>query len=199
MKTGSGEKNSILDVKDLPVGNFTSKAAASGTTVVLCPRGAALVAVNSLGSVIDPETGQPWELRQEVDGEFGAQGRRAVHLPEPPAAAAGRNTTIGIVATDALLTKSQARKVAQMAHDGMARAIRPSHTMFDGDTIFCMATGARALPEAPGFFSAPQAMALIEVGRAAADCMSWAVTRGVLEASSLGEIRAFRDLESRTR
>jgi L-aminopeptidase/D-esterase-like protein len=84
-----------------------------------------------------------------------------------------------------------------MAHDGMARSIRPSHTMFDGDTIFCIATGKRELPDTPGFFAAPKAQALIDVGRAAADCMSRAIMRGVLEATSLGESIAFRDLPER--
>jgi L-aminopeptidase/D-esterase-like protein len=99
------------------------------------------------------------------------------------------------VATDAILTKAQTQKVAQMAHDGMARAIRPSHTMFDGDTIFCMATNKKELPDTPGFFAAPKAMALTEVGRAAADCMTRAIIRAVLEATSLCNMIAFRDLD----
>lgn len=162
----------------------------SGLTV------AALVAVNSLGSVIDPATGRPWEIRQEVKGEFGEEGRRAVRLPQLPEAFPVGNTTLGIIATDGTLTKAQAQKIAQMAHDGMARAIRPAHTMFDGDTIFCLATGKRSLPDTPGFFGAPQAQALNDLGGAAADCLSRAIIRGVLEATSLGGMRAFRDLES---
>ena len=168
-----------------------SEVLASGLTV------AAMVAVNSLGSVIDPATGQPWEIRMEQGTEFGKQGKRSVLLPVPPKAEAGRNTTIGIVATDAVLTKAQAQKIAQMAHDGMARAIRPAHTMFDGDTIFCMATNKKELPDTPGFFAAPKAMALIEVGRAAADCMTRAIIRAVLEATSSYNMIAFRDLENR--
>jgi L-aminopeptidase/D-esterase-like protein len=105
------------------------------------------------------------------------------------------NTTIGVIATDAALTKAQAQRVAQMAHDGLARAIRPAHTMFDGDTIFCMATGEHDLPETTGFFTVAKAEALNELGRAAADCMSRAIVRAVLEAHSMGEIRAFRDLQ----
>jgi L-aminopeptidase/D-esterase-like protein len=168
-----------------------SEVLASGLTV------AAMVAVNSLGSVIDPATGKPWEIRMEQGAEFGKQGKRSVLLPVPPKAEAGRNTTIGIVATDAVLTKAQAQKIAQMAHDGMARAIRPAHTMFDGDTIFCMATNKKELPDTPGFFAAPKAMALIEVGRAAADCMTRAIIRAVLEATSSHNMIAFRDLENR--
>jgi L-aminopeptidase/D-esterase-like protein len=168
-----------------------SEVLASGLVV------AAMVAVNSLGSVIDPATGQPWEIRMEQGAEFGKQGRRSVLLPVPPKAEAGRNTTIGIVATDAVLTKAQAQKIAQMAHDGMARAIRPAHTMFDGDTIFCMATNKKELPDTPGFFAAPKAMALIEIGKAAADCMTRAIIRAVLEATSSHNMIAFRDLENR--
>jgi L-aminopeptidase/D-esterase-like protein len=168
-----------------------SEVLASGLTV------AAMVAVNSLGSVIDPATGQPWEIRMEQDAEFGEQGKRSVLLPVPPKAEAGRNTTIGIIATDAVLTKAQAQKIAQMAHDGMARAIRPAHTMFDGDTIFCMATNKKELPDTPGFFAAPKAMALIELGSAAADCMTRAIIRSVFAATSSHNMIAFRDLENR--
>jgi len=173
IKGGLGTASEVLD---------------SGLTV------AAMVAVNSLGSVIDQATGKPWEIRLEVNEEYGQQGKRSVRMLAPPKAEAGRNTTIGIVATDAIMTKAQAQKVAQMAHDGMARAIRPSHTMFDGDTIFCMATNKKELPDTPGFFVAPKAMALTEVGRAAADCMTRAIIRAVLAATSSSNMIAFCDL-----
>jgi len=168
-----------------------SEVLASGLTV------AAMVAVNSLGSVIDPATGQPWEIRMEQGAEFGKQGKRSVLFPVPPKGEAGRNTTIGIIATDAILTKAQAQKIAQMSHDGMARAIRPAHTMFDGDTIFCMATNKKELPDTPGFFAAPKAMALIDLGSAAADCMTRAIIRAIFEATSSHNMIAFRDLEDR--
>ncbi|MDM8525470.1 P1 family peptidase [Desulfococcaceae bacterium HSG8] len=155
---------------------------------------AAIVAVNSLGSVINPLTGQAWEIALELDGEFGPMGARPVELPRPGESAPVRNTTIGVVATDAKLTKSQAKKIAQMAHDGMARAIRPSHTLFDGDTVFCMATGKRKLPETPGFFINPHAQALNDLGHAAANCMSRAIIRGILNARTLAGITAIRDL-----
>ena len=162
----------------------------SGLTV------AALIAVNSLGSVIDPESGRPWEIRLEIDGEFGSQGQRAVQIPEPDPPAAAQNTTIGVVATDAILTKAQAQKIAQMAQDGLARAIRPAHTMFDGDTIFCLATGKNQLPESPGFFVAPQAQILNELGDAAANCVSRAIIHGILNTASLKGMVAFNELES---
>jgi L-aminopeptidase/D-esterase-like protein len=84
-----------------------------------------------------------------------------------------------------------------MAHDGMARAIRPAHTMFDGDTIFCLATGQRELPATPGFFSTPQAQAINELGQGAADCMARAIIHAVLNAESMAGMTAFRDLNPR--
>ncbi len=158
---------------------------------------AALVGVNSDGLVINPAAGRPWEIGLEIEAEFGRQGKRAVILPPHSESTPARNTTIGIVATDAILTKGQAQTVAQMAHDGMARAIRPAHTMFDGDTIFCMATSKRKLPETPGFFSAPQAQAVSDIGHAAADCMSRAIIRAILTAESLAGKTAFCDLKDR--
>ncbi len=159
---------------------------------------AALVAVNSLGSVIDPENGRPWEIRLEIEREFGALGKKSVRLSDNPPPPSATNTTIGIIATDAVLNKAQAQKIAQMAQDGLARAIRPAHTMFDGDTIFCLATNKRQLPEVEGFFVAPKAQALNEIGRAAADCLTRAIIRGIFEATSLGMMKAFRDLEGKT-
>ncbi len=158
---------------------------------------AALIVVNSDGSVINPATGRPWEIGLEVGGEFGEQGKRAVKLPPPPMSEPVKNTTIGVVATDAVLSRTQAQKVAQMAHDGMARAIRPAHTMFDGDTIFCMATGKKKLPKTPGFFIAAQAQALNELGHAGANCVSRAIIQAILSARSLAGMTAFCDLENR--
>lgn len=155
---------------------------------------AALIAVNSLGSVVNPSTGRPWEIGLELNGEFGEPGKRAVQLPEIPTPQEGGNTTIGIVATDATLTKAQAKKIAQMAQDGFARAIRPAHTMFDGDTIFCIGTGKKPLPETEGFFTAPYAQAITELGHAAADCASRAIIHAILSATSLGGMTAWSDL-----
>jgi L-aminopeptidase/D-esterase-like protein len=168
-----------------------SMALDSGITV------AALIAVNSDGSVINPASGRPWEIGLEIGDEFGVQGKRTVKLPPGPEPGPIRNTTIGVVATDAALSVTQAQKVAQMAHDGMARAIRPAHTMFDGDTIFCLATGKKKLPETPGFFIAAQAQSLNEVGHAAANCVSRAIIHAILSARSLAGMTAFCDLEDK--
>jgi len=156
---------------------------------------AALVAVNSDGSVINPANGRPWEIGLEVDGEFGDQGKRAVQLPAPPPPEPVKNTTIGVIATDASLEVTQAQKVAQMAHDGMARAIRPAHTMFDGDTIFCLATGKKELPANQGIFMAPRALYLNELGHAAANCMTRAIIHAILNSGSLAGMTGFRDLK----
>ena len=161
----------------------------SGITV------AALVAVNSHGSVINPVNGRPWEIGMEIDGEFGIEGRRAVKVSMGTDNNAVGNTTIGVVATDARITKAQAHKVAQMAHDGLARAIRPAHTMFDGDTIFCLATGIKELPETDGFLVAPRAQAINDIGHAAAGCLSRAIINAILTAKSIAGITAFCDLE----
>lgn len=176
IKGGLGTASMILD---------------SGITV------AALVAVNSYGSVINPATGRPWETGLELNGEFGNQAKRSVKLPPAPETGAVRNTTIGIVATDAILTKAQAQKIAQMAHDGIARAVRPAHTMFDGDTIFCLATGKKKLVDAADLFSAPPGAGINELGHAAANCMSRAIISAVLFATSLAGMKAFCDLEDR--
>ncbi|MCU0559896.1 MAG: P1 family peptidase [Desulfobacterales bacterium] len=176
IKGGAGTASLVLD---------------SGVTV------AALMAVNSFGSLLDPATGRPWEIGLECAAEFGELGRRAVRPPDASSGAPARNTTIGVVATDAALTKAQALKVAQMAHDGLARAIRPAHTMFDGDAVFCLATGRRPLPDIAGFFPAGQAQALSDIGHAAAECTARAIVHAILAARSAAGKPAFRDLPLR--
>ena len=161
----------------------------SGVTV------AALVAVNPHGSIVNPKTGRIWEQGLEIDDEFGEAGQRSVKIPPMPDYRAGQNTTIGVVATDAALAKVHTLKIAQMAHDGMARAIRPAHTMFEGDSIFCLSTGEKKLPETSGSYMDPQALHLSELGHAAANCLSRAIIRGVLSARSIPGMTAYRDLE----
>jgi L-aminopeptidase/D-esterase-like protein len=171
-----------------------------GTASEVLPSGiivGAIVAVNAFGQVVNPATGRPWEIDMELGSEFGAPGHRTVRVPDLGVSGPARNTTIGVVATDAILTKAQAQKVAQMAHDGLARAVRPAHTLFDGDTIFCLATGGRDLPDTPGFFAAPKAAALSELGRAAADVFARAIVRAILWAKSGYGFTAFSDLPER--
>ena len=102
----------------------------------------ALVAVNAIGDVVDPASGRVLAGARTADGAAPLDSVAAILRGELPARAlAGMATTIGVVATDAALTKAQAGKLATMAHDGLARCIRPAHTMTDGDTLFALATG----------------------------------------------------------
>ncbi len=141
----------------------------------------ALVAANAVGQATVGETPHFWAAPYERDGEFGGLGWPAA-IPEGALklkmkGAEPRNTNIAIVATDAALTKPQARRVAVMAQDGLARALRPVHAAMDGDTVFAAAT-ARVTREV-------DAIALTRIGAAAADCLARAVARAVFEASSL--------------
>lgn len=134
----------------------------------------ALVAVNALGRVTVGAGPHFWAAPWELAAEFGGLGLPEAFDPgeEPvPAKRLGEATTIAIVATDAALTQAQAQRMATAAHDGMARAIVPSHTPFDGDLVFGVATGARALPD-------PQASPF-QLGHAAACCLSRAIARAV--------------------
>ncbi len=171
-----------------------------GSASSLMPSGitvAALAVVNSLGSTIDPQNGTFWESRLEVADEFAGRIHGRAILPAPISGEAAKNTTLAVVATDATLDKAQAKKIAMMAHDGMARAIRPAHTMFDGDVVFCLATGRKPLPETPGYFAAPAAQSLNDLGHAAADCLARAIIHGILDADSQYGLTAYRDLPRR--
>jgi L-aminopeptidase/D-esterase-like protein len=141
---------------------------------------AALVVVNAVGQATVGEGPHFWAAPFEVSGEFGGLG---LPSPFPSDATAlsykgrpGESTTIAVVATDATLTKTQAKRLAVMTHDGYARALWPSHTPIDGDIIFSLATGRLPFAGDPG--------AMIELGSAAAACMARAIARGVREATA---------------
>jgi L-aminopeptidase/D-esterase-like protein len=153
----------------------------------------ALVAANPRGSVVMPGGDCFWAWPFERDGELGRQipPRAPVPADEDPDAALppprpAANTTIGVVATNAVLDKAEARRIAIMAQDGYARAIRPVHTPFDGDTVFVLATGRHRLAE-------PRAAAIGLLGSIAADCVARAVARGVFAAAALGDWPAYRE------
>jgi len=150
----------------------------------------ALVAVNSRGDTTMPGSACFWAWALARAGEVGEQrpptGPLELPEPEPPSHQIAANTTIGVVATNAKLSKAEARRVAIMAQDGFARAIRPIHTPYDGDSVFVLAGGSWPLPE-------PRPYSLMRIGAAAADCMARAVMRGVYEAESLGELAAYRE------
>ncbi len=155
----------------------------------------ALVAVNPVGSCLDPRTGDLWARSFELDGEFGpapsstgaghAAGLTPLAGSKLQGLEAGANTTIAIVATDAVLTKAEATRLAIMAHDGMARAIRPVHTPFDGDTVFAVSTGKAAA-------GANRPATLAMLGSLAADCLTRAIGRAVAEAQPLHGWPAWR-------
>ncbi|MDF0596400.1 P1 family peptidase [Psychromarinibacter halotolerans] len=152
-----------------------------GSASVVLPSGVtvgALVVVNALGSATVDDGPHFWAAPFELGDEFGGRGPAAAYDPLPFATKHGlRNaaTTIAIVATDAALDQAQATRVATAAHDGMARALVPSHTPSDGDLVFAAATGARALADPAGD--------LLEIGHAAALCLSRAIARGVFHAT----------------
>ena len=147
----------------------------------------ALVAANPIGSpyMADGETFWAWPF--EIDGEFGGQrpGDLAAAIEPIPDDSklaarlkAGANTTLALVATNADLSTAEAQRVAMMAHDGMARAVRPAHTPFDGDVVFALASGAVALGADP-----MRRLLLAKIGSAAADCLARAIARAVFEAA----------------
>ena len=155
-----------------------------GSASMLLPNGAlvgAIVVVNALGDVIDPQT-QQVVAGARISGNAQTPGGPA-SLPDNPFG----NTTIAVVATSAALTKEQANKVAQMAHDGLAQAIRPAHTMFDGDTVFALALG----PSSQTLLSPSLAAAQVSaIGAAAAATLARAIVKAVRHASTLHGIPA---------
>lgn len=135
----------------------------------------ALVACNALGDVFDPETGQVLAGARTADGRALLDVRRAIlDGQKPNPLLAGTNTTLAVVATDAALTKAQAHRLAQGAHDGLARAINPVHTMSDGDTVFALGTGKSM--QTPG---------MMRLAVLAAEVTARAVVRAVLAAHSV--------------
>ena len=155
-----------------------------GTASLVLPGGttvAALIACNALGNVTIGDGPHFWAAPFEMAGEFGGLGP----APQPPSPAStfatklgpveGANTTIGVVATDARLSKAEATRLATAAHDGLARAIVPSHTPMDGDLLFAAATGTRQAP-------APEAM--ITLCHAAALCAARAAAKAIYCASA---------------
>tara|TARA_B100001123_G_scaffold442870_1_gene587482 strand:+ start:215 stop:1225 length:1011 start_codon:yes stop_codon:yes gene_type:complete len=150
----------------------------------------AIVAVNAFGSAVIPGTSTLWSWPFECENELGGQSLPksmgafdsdyAFHSP------VGAQTTIGVVATNVQLDKAQAKRVAMMAHDGLARAIRPSHTPFDGDTLFAIGTGNdRTIAVTPSDLG--------HIGMIAADCVARSVGRAVVEANTLGNMVSYRD------
>lgn len=151
----------------------------------------ALVALNAVGSALMPDDKTYWAWPYEIDREFGGRGgpQGPVDLSDPAPDQSrlleigrlqpGANTTLAVVACNADLTTVECRRVAMMAHDGMARGVRPAHTPFDGDTIFALASGA-----APLGGTLTRAAHIARIGSAAADCLTRAIGRAVHHSAS---------------
>lgn len=164
----------------------------------------ALAAVNSFGSPVIPGSNAFWAAPFEIESEFGnmqaspAKGgvagldplsnTKAAH--DKSSANAGQNTTLCVVATDAILTPTEAKRIAIMASDGMARALRPVHTPFDGDIVFVVSTGRLSLAGA-------KPLSLATLGTIAADTTARAIARGVYEAETLDGMTSYRDTHTR--
>jgi L-aminopeptidase/D-esterase-like protein len=150
----------------------------------------ALVALNSVGSALMPDGKTYWAWPFELGGEFGGAGppRDALDASDPAPDESrllaigrltpGTNTTLGIVACNADLNGTECRRVAMMAQDGIARAVRPAHTPFDGDTVFALASG-----ELPLKTDSIRAAQIGRIGSAAADCLARAIARAVHEST----------------
>jgi L-aminopeptidase/D-esterase-like protein len=159
-----------------------------GSAALTLPDGlvvGALVAVNAVGDVVDPGSGQVVAGVRTPDGRGLADARvllRSGALSGARSPLHGENTTLVVVATNARLTKAQATKVARMAHDGLARAIAPAHLPSDGDTVFALATGARGEADVG------------TVGALAAEATADAILRAVRSATALPGYPSARDL-----
>jgi L-aminopeptidase/D-esterase-like protein len=163
-----------------------------GSAALALPNGvivAALAAVNAAGDVIDPADGKVVAGVRTPDGK-GLADVRVLYRTGATAVPAnsGENTTLGVVATNARLTKAQATKLAQMAQAGLVRAISPAHSPIDGDTVFALATGTRNQPADLGV-----------LGALAADALAEAILRGVRAATGIPGYPAVRDLAPRPR
>jgi D-aminopeptidase len=152
----------------------------------------AIVVVNAVGSTTMGDGPHFWAAPWEMGAEFGGLGQPAHVPPEalrlrmkggsPP------STTVALVVTDAVLTKAQAKRLAIMSDDGLARAIRPAHAPMDGDTVFAVATLHKPMRE--------EVYDLTDIGLTAADCLARAIARGVYEATALpfpGALPAWKD------
>ena len=177
-----------------------------GSASLVLPSGAvvaAMVACNAVGSPIDPRTGELLGSRVGVDDEFAdlpavdptrlaalVAASADLGTPTPRSAdargpVAGGATTIGVVATDATLTKAESAKLADVAHDGIARAVNPVHTAYDGDTLFALATGDGPAPGGP--------LEVVALQAAAADCVSRAVAHALRAATSAAGMPSWHD------
>ena len=164
--------------------NFKGGLGSASATTSNGVKVAAIVAVNAVGSVTVGDGPWFWAAPFEVNGEFGGRGlpdtftedMLTMRIKGGPAASERENTTIGLVVTDATLTKAQAKRLAMIAHTGLARAIYPVHAPTDGDVLFAAATGEKPIDPLAG---------LTELGMVAANVVARAIARGVYSATAL--------------
>ncbi len=166
----------------------------------------AVAVVNANGSPIDPSSGLPWTFLPPAAGldlrppSARDRARLLAALTGRAEAESSLNTTIGVVATSAALTKAEVSKMADVAHDGLARAIRPAHSMFDGDTVFGLATGAVNLGNEPAAMRSAEwagrsrQRAVNQLLRAAADTFETACVHAVLAAERCGTSASYAEL-----
>ncbi|RYF43338.1 MAG: peptidase S58 family protein [Comamonadaceae bacterium] len=148
----------------------------------------ALVACNALGDVVDPDTGAIIAGARTPDGRGLLDTRRALLRGEPPRSlVAAANTSIGVIATDAVLTKAQAARLATVGHDGFARTINPAHTMFDGDALFALGTGGCG-KTADMMVLATMAAEVVALAVVRAAWAARAVTAGALHLPAAGDM-----------
>jgi L-aminopeptidase/D-esterase-like protein len=165
-----------------------------GSVSAVMPDGAvvgALVAANPVGSVVMPGTDTFWAWAFEQGAELGGQRPPTAPVPLDPdittSAEPAANTTLAVVATDVDLTRAECLRLAIMAQDGFARAIRPVHTPYDGDVVFALSTGRRDAGR-------DRARTVAMLGAVAADCVARAVARAVYEAETLGAKPGYRSV-----
>jgi L-aminopeptidase/D-esterase-like protein len=140
-----------------------------------------------------PGSGVFWAFAFEQNGEFGGlrpqdKARYDLDLPaDMKGVLPGENTTLAVIAVDADVSAVELKRIAIMAADGFARALRPVHTPFDGDMVFGVTTAKRAVGE-------PRQRNIMRLGSIAADCVARAIARGVYEAHSLGTMKSYREI-----
>ncbi len=157
----------------------------------------ALVAVNPQGSVVMPNSASfwawPYEQQNELGGQVPPPARPTdMELDLPVEGLPGTNTTLVIVATNVNLDRAALGRIASMAHDGIARAVRPVHTPFDGDVVFALSTGGQEV--SGGVEALPGTLS--RIGSLAADCVARAIARGVFEAETLGDFLSYKSVHT---
>lgn len=183
-----GKLGTMTDRPASPALRRMPMKAGVGTAAFVMPNGlvvAALAVVNAVGDIVDPASGQIVAGMRNPDGALADVRKLLRSGGFTPSVQPGQNTTLGVVATNARLSKSEINRVALMADDGIARAVVPSHTIADGDTVFALATGRWA----------GEANVTI-IGALAADALAESIVRGAAEARSLGGVSSAREVGS---